>query len=149
MSDDMFPFEEKANYALFENRICLAVIAANGGTPKFLVTKEGDTISLPYKSLLKGQRSLNTAKQIFEQLTGMSPEPWVLIQQTGFVDTQDEFQIVLYSVMIPECIPMKSSAYEWMAFDELIHNHLECGEKRPTALDLFSYASHASKLGST
>jgi hypothetical protein len=81
-------------------------------------------------------------------LTGLDPTAWTLIQQTGFVDTQEDYQIVLYSMMIPECVALVDDTVEWVSFEELINDHMRRGENRPTAFDLFSFASHTIPLGS-
>jgi hypothetical protein len=150
MSDDMFPFEEKAHYHLFENRITLAVIAANTKSAKdtrFLVTTEGETLSLPYQPLRKGLHSQDTAKKLFSKMTGLDPTAWTLIQQTGFVDTKEDYQIVLYSVMIPDSVALLDSSAKWVTVDELIDDHMRRVEHRPTPFDLFAFASHTTPLG--
>jgi hypothetical protein len=150
MGEDMFPFEEKAHYTMFENRVTLAVIVANSTgaeNTRFLVLTEGETISLPYKPLLKGKHSRDTAKALFAELTGLDPTAWTLIQQTGFVDTKEDYQIVLYSVMLPDCTALVNDDVRWMTFDELINDHIKRGENRPTAYDLFSFASHTTPIG--
>lgn len=150
MGDDIFPFEAKAHFSLFENRITLAVIAASPTHPDktgFLTTESEGVLSLPYVPLLKGEHSREVARKLFIELTGLDPTAWAILQQTGFIDTEDDHQIVLYTIMIPDRIALKDSSYKWLTSDELMDDHIKRGPSRPTAMDLFSYASHISQVG--
>lgn len=141
MSDDMFPFEEKAHYHLFEIQVALAAIAAhtNDQQPaKFLVDKQGNNISLPYLPLTLGQHSRTLATKLLRDITGIGDE-WTALTQCGFIDTKQEHQVVLYGVMLPHSVPLKQETLQWITFDEL--------QKSIDVYKLFSVAIGHTSIG--
>ncbi len=149
MSDDMFDFEEKSYYEKFENRICLSVMSPDPANRDagILVHRREESISLPYRSLRKGCKSRDIAEQLLNDITGVDCRPWATVQQIGFIDTNADYQIVLYSAMLPQPIAPKVGGYEWFNYNRLLDHHMANLDKRPTVFDLVMFASHTNQIG--
>lgn len=112
MCEDIFPWEDY-DYR-FRVEIHLSLCAKNG-----VVMRAGED-SLPFlllKSESKG--SHEAAKRLFKAMTGTDGN-WLPIQQVSTLDNvKEDTIIILYSVFIPERVPLLLQQIEWVDYSAL------------------------------
>lgn len=124
---------------MYNVKVSLAVAAMDVANPEnsgFIL--RGD--KLPERELLSGRRSsFELAQDIFFEITGTSPTPWVTVRQIGAFDKKDSDTVtILYSILIPEKVPIIDEVSRWADFDTI--------SKIPEVHSLFGYVCNFYKV---
>lgn len=138
----MFPWEEEEVYYRHKVEVHLAFVAVNipdSSQTRFAI-QNSDQPSLPFLPLKRGGDTFETAKRLFSTLSGFDHNPWYIIKQVGvYEQIKEDTLIILYTILIPEVIPLLDNSVSWVDFETL--------SKHPTLLNMIGVACNYYKAG--